>query len=194
MWATVDVMNVINRFNQENNHRAKTHSITFRIEAKYFDKLQQEANSRGISVNSLINHIIKDYFEWFIFQPKVGFVPVLKPVLREVFNKMSKEQINEVANSGKEEVTNALHFMTGKLDLDCFLAWFEERMKNSSIQVSHTLDNNSRMHTYVVKHDMCENWSIYLKEITKHIFNEIFKTNVQLIASDTTLTFKFKQD
>jgi hypothetical protein len=39
------------------------------------------------------------------------------------------------------------------------MAWFENRMKYSSIQVNHIFDKDNKMHTYVVKHDICKNWS-----------------------------------
>ena len=65
-------------------------------------------------------------------------------------------------------------------------------MKNSAIQISHTFDNKSRMHTYVVKHDICENWSLYLKYIIEHIFNELLEKKVEVSTSHSTLTFKFK--
>jgi hypothetical protein len=180
--------------NVEQNHRAKTYTMSLRLETKNFERLHQEAHSQGISANSLINQILNDYFEWYIFQRKIGFVPVLKPVVKEIFNKMSKEQVMQIANIGKEESTNALHFMKGKLDLDCFLSWFEDRMKNSSIEVRHTFDDTSSMHTFVVKHDICENWSLYLKEIIEHIFKEILERKVDTTALQSTFTFKFEQE
>lgn len=36
-------------------------------------------------------------------------------------------------------------------------------------------DKDSKMHTYVVKHDICENWSLYLKQIIEHIFNHVLE-------------------
>jgi hypothetical protein len=38
--------------------------------------------------------------------------------------KMTKEQIIEIANTGKVENTNALYFMKGRMDLDCFLFYY----------------------------------------------------------------------
>ena len=63
----------------------KTSSVTFRIEGEEFQKLQQEAHKQRISLNSLINHLTKNYFEWHIFEQKVGFVTILKPVVRELY-------------------------------------------------------------------------------------------------------------
>jgi hypothetical protein len=178
--------------NVNGNHKTYSTSVTFRFDSENIEKMRHQASGRGISINSLINQIVKEYFEWHIFEPKVGFVSMLKPVVKDIFTKMSKEQIIQIAsNSGKEEVRNAVYFMKGRTDLESFLSWFEARMKNSSIQVSHTFDRRTMTHTYVVKHDICENWSLYLKQIIEYIFNEVLERRVQIIISNATLTFKF---
>src|ERR687885_2620682 len=173
-----------------NTGRTGSTSLTFRLDEDNVKKLRIEAQKQGISLNSFMNQVLKSFLEWHIFEPKVGFVPILKPVVEELFTKMSKEQIAQIAAStGKEEVQNAVYFMKGKIDLDSFLSWFENRMKNSSIQVSHTIDRPSRTHTYVIKHDICEKWSLYLKQIIEYIFNEVLERRVEVSISNTTLTF-----
>jgi hypothetical protein len=170
-------------------------SLTFRIEEDNIKKLRAEAQKQGISLNSFVNQVLKSFLEWHIFEAKVGFVPILKPVVKELFANMTKQQIIEIAaNTGKAEVPSAVYFMKGKIDLDSFLSWFENRMKNSSIQVSHTFDHSSRIHTYVFKHDICENWSFYLEEIIEYIFNNVFQKKVEVSISSSMLVFKFKED
>ena len=96
---------------------------------------------------------------------------------------------------GKSEVQNAAIFMKGgKIDLDSFLSWFENRMRNSSIQMSHTFDEKNRTQTYIMKHDICENWSLYFKEILQYIFNEVLGKRIEISTSYSMLTFEFKQD
>ena len=67
-------------------------------------------------------------------------------------------------------------------------------MKNSSIQVNHTFDRPSMTHTYVIKHDICENWSLYLKQIIEYVFNDVFQKKVELSESSSMLTFKFNEE
>ena len=170
-------------------------SLTFRLDEDTITKLRAEAQKQGISLNSFVNQVLKSFLEWHIFEPKVGFVPILKPVVKQLFSKMTKEQIIEIAaNTGKEEVQNAIYFMKGNIDLNSFLSWFENRMKNSSIQVSHTFERASRIHTYVIKHDISENWSSYLKEIIEYIFNNVLQKRVEISLSSSMLAFKFKED
>jgi hypothetical protein len=175
---------------------SKSETLTFRIDRDNVKKLRSEAETQGISLNSLINQILKSFLEWHIFEPKVGMVPLSKPVVEELFTKMSKEQIIDIATRvGKNEVENAAMFMKGgKMDLDSFLSWFETRMKNSSIQMSHVFDEKDRTYNYIIKHDICENWSLYFKEIVLYIFNELFGKRVDITTSHTMLTFKFKVD
>jgi regulator of PEP synthase PpsR (kinase-PPPase family) len=100
-----------------NSSQRRSSSLTFRIEKEYLKKLRAEAEKQGVSLNSFVNQILKSYLEWHIFESKVGFVPILKPVVRELFTKMNKEQIIQIAaNTGKEEVQNAVYFMKGKID------------------------------------------------------------------------------
>jgi HicB family len=174
----------------------KNETLTFRIDQDNVKRLRTEAESQGISLNSLINRILKGFLEWHIFEPKVGMIPLSKPVVAELFTKMSKEQIIDIATRvGRNEMQNAAMFMKGgKMDLNSFLSWFENRMKNSSIQVSHTFDNSNRTHMYILKHDICENWSLYFKEILLYIFNELFGKRVDITSSYTMLTFRFKQE
>jgi hypothetical protein len=51
--------------------------------------------------------------------------------VEELFTKMSKEQITQIAaNTGKEEYKMLSYFMKGRIDLNSFLSWLENRMKN----------------------------------------------------------------
>jgi HicB family len=178
-----------------NYRKINSASLTFRLDEDNVKKLRIEAQKQGISLNSFVNQVLKSFLEWYIFEPKVGFVPILKPVVEQLFSKMTKEQITEIAaNTGKEEVQNAVYFMKGKIDLESFLSWLENRMKNSSIQVSHTFDRHIMHHTYVIKHDICENWSLYLRQIIDYVFNNVFQKKVELSASSSMLVFRFKEE
>ena len=106
---------------------------------------------------------------------------------------MSKEKILQIAaNTAYEESENSIYFMKGSVELNSFLSWFEDRMKNSSIEVNNIFDKDSKMHTYVVKHDICENWSLYLKQLIESTFNEVLQKRVEARASNTMLSFTFK--
>ncbi|MGZ5489562.1 MAG: hypothetical protein ACXW2E_04475, partial [Nitrososphaeraceae archaeon] len=58
----------------------RTKPLTFRIETKILEKIREEGGNNQISVNNFINKILKRYVEWDSYEPKVGMIPMAKPV------------------------------------------------------------------------------------------------------------------
>ncbi|MGI0047354.1 MAG: hypothetical protein ACREBB_09245 [Nitrosotalea sp.] len=168
----------------------KTSTITFRLDDDVVRKLRMESNQRQVSTNTLVGQALRRFLEWDMYQPIAGFVMINKRVFIHVFGKMKQEEIIDIASRiGKNEVKDIALFMKGRLDLLSFLSWFEIRMINSSVQVSHTQQDGS--HTYIMKHDIGRNWSLYHKTILELIFREIFDSKILVKADKNTISFKF---
>jgi hypothetical protein len=170
----------------------KTSTMTFRIDDNVLRILRSESERHQISLNTLINQLLKRFVEWDMYESKVGMIPIAKPIVVELFNKMSKEEISKMAlDIGKNAVHDISLFMKNKMDLDSFLSWFETRMNSSLTETNHSIQNG--FHVYVLKHELGENWSLYHKIILQSIFNEIFEKTVDIQISNTTIRFKFRQ-
>jgi hypothetical protein len=172
------------------NVAKKTSTMTFRIDDNVLNTLKDESERREVSLNTFVNQLLKRFVEWGIFEPKVGMIPMAKPIVVELFNKLSKEEVTNMALSiGKSSVHDIALFMKNKMDLNSFLSWFETRMKSSSIELNHSVDND--FHIYTMKHDLGENWSLYHKIVLELMFNEIFEKPIDVTTSNTTVRFKF---
>ena len=170
----------------------KTSTMTFRIDDNVLRILRSESERHQIFLNTLINQLLKRFVEWDMYESKVGMIPIAKPIVVELFNKMSKEEISKMAlDIGKNAVHDISLFMKNKMDLDSFLSWFETRMNSSLTETNHSIQNG--FHVYVLKHELGENWSLYHKIILQSIFNEIFVKTVDIQISNTTIRFKFRQ-
>ncbi len=164
--------------------------MTFRLDEQIIKKLRLESDNRQISTNTLVNQALRRFLEWGMFEPTAGFVMINKPVFSEVFDKLTQKEIVDIASRvGKNEVRDIALFMKGNTDLSSFLSWFEIRMINSAVQVSHS--NNDGFHTYVMKHDIGRNWSIYHKTILELIFQEVFNQKIPVKADKNTISFQF---
>lgn len=127
-----------------------------------------------------------------MFESKVGMIPIAKPVVIRLFDKMTNEEIIEMAKSlGKSVVYDIALFMKNRVDLDSFLSWLELRMKHSSIEISHNVED--KIHCYVFKHELGENWSLYHKTILELIFHEILNEPISIETTKTTITLKFRK-
>jgi len=168
----------------------KTSTITFRLDESIIQRLRDESKEREISVNTLVGQALKHYLEWDMYQPKVGFVSVNKPVFVEIFEKMTQKEIVDIATRvGDTAVHDIALFMKGKMDIDSFMSWFEMRMMNSSVQVSHSIEDGH--HRHVMKHDLGKNWSLYHKTILELIFHNVFKKKIDIKYSKSMISLEF---
>jgi hypothetical protein len=148
--------------------------MSFRLDSNILDKLRAESESQGVSLNVLANKIFSRYTEWGMFEPKVGMVPIAKPIVSALFQKLTeKETIDLAKKIGQSIVSDIATFMKGTMDIDSFVSWFVTRMKISDFEMNHTAENGK--HTYIIKHDLGYNWSLYHKTVLQLIFNVLEK-------------------
>lgn len=166
----------------------KTTTVTFRVDANTISTLRTVSEEKQISLNTLVNQILDRYTEWERFGEKVGMISLPKPIVAKLFDKMTKEEVLDLANSvGKSAVKDIAIFMGNEIDINSFLRWFEIRMKVSSAQLTRT--TKDEINTYVVKHDLGMNWSLYHKTILELIFRDFFGRFINVAISDTILKF-----
>jgi hypothetical protein len=73
---------------KENTYQSrKTRSVTFRLDSTVIDELQTEANNREISLNVLVNQVLKRYEEWDRYENKIGMIPVPRVILSNLIDK-----------------------------------------------------------------------------------------------------------
>lgn len=170
----------------------KTSTITFRLDENTIHRLRSESDTRKVSTNTLVNQALRQFLDWGMHEPTVGFVSVNKQVFVHVFGKLKQKEIVDIATRmGKDEVKNIALFMKGEIDIKSFLEWFEIRMINSSVQVSHI--NHDNFHRYVMKHELGKNWSVYHKTILELIFEEIFSKKINVKVDKTMISFEFSE-
>lgn len=129
--------------------------------------------------------------EWEQYESVTGMVSLPRPIVGELFQKMNENEIVYLAeNIGKKAMLDVALYMNDIGDLDSFLRWFEIRMRNSSIQVNRTVQNN--ITNYVLKHDMGKNWSLYYKTILEAVMRELFHNPIEVTPSDSILKFSIK--
>ena len=99
----------------------KSTTMTFRIDGNIITKLRSEADNREISLNVLVNQILKRFIEWDLFEPKVGLIPMARAIVIKLFENMSEDAIADMARDvGVNTVREISLFMEHKTDLESF--------------------------------------------------------------------------
>jgi hypothetical protein len=193
---------------EEAPRQQSTRSVTFRLYSGVIDEMQTEADSREISLNVLVNQVLKRYTEWDRYQNKVGMMPVPKAMLLTIIDKaisVAKEEgikdipayrdqiIKHAAQMAFEIMKDTVLFMKKTYNLWVVLDVLEEYMKVSGIKADHRIEG-SRNHVFVVKHDLGENWSLFTKELLGMIFEKLasVKAEITVTPNTTVATVAFR--
>jgi len=178
----------------------KTRSVTFRLDSSVIDELQAEADNREISLNVLINQVLKRYSEWDRFENKIGMMPVPKVILSSLIDKaisLAKSSGIKDVNLYRDEVTkqcaqmafglmkDSVLFMKRQYNLWVVLAVLEEYMKVSGIKADHKIEG-SRKHIFIVQHELGENWSLFTKELLTLIFQNLANVKAEISTTPNT--------
>jgi hypothetical protein len=178
----------------------KTRSITFRLDSAVIDELQSEADNSEISLNVLVNQILKRYSEWDRFESKVGMMPVPKVILSSLIDKA----ISVAKSSGVKDIDryrddiikqaaqlafglmkDSVLFMKKQYNLWVVLSVLEEYMKVSGIKADHKIEG-ARKHVFIIQHELGENWSLFTKELLSLIFQNLASVRAEISTTSNT--------
>lgn len=137
-------------------------NLSCRIEKEMYNSLVNDAEAKGISINSLINSMIKKYLIWDRFAEEMGLIPLTKRTLQKIFKTMNDEQIKKIGREVGGTVPQELIYLSyNKFD-------FVNLMKVVEIsdarfgKVKHNINNST--HSINIVHGVSENFSKFLAE------------------------------
>lgn len=179
----------------------KTRSITFRLNSSILDELQREADQKEVSLNVLVNQILKRYSDWDRYENKIGMMPVPKKMLRNLIDKCvitarnsgikdvepyRDEIVKEAAGIAFGIMKDSVLFMKKNYNLWTVLAVLEEYMKVAGVNSDHRIEDG-RTHVFIIQHELGEHWSLFTKELLRLIFENLAKVKAEIsITSNTT--------
>lgn len=184
----------------------KTRSITFRLDSNTVDNLQREADQKEISLNVLVNQVLRRYVKWDTFEPKIGIMPVPKIILSTCFNKailaanevgMNQGEIeshrDEIIESAAEIsfslIRDSALLMKRTYNLWTVLEILQEYMKVSDMKSDHRIEAGNT-HVFIIQHELGENWSLFTKVLLNLIFQNLANTRPDVDITTNTIMAK----
>ena len=185
---------------EQGDQKKKTRSVTFRIDSTVIDEMQSESDNREVSLNVLVNQVLKRYIEWDRFENKIGMMPVPKMMLSSLIDRAisvaksagvkdieryRNDIVKEAAGIAFGLMKDSVLFMKRQYNLWVVLSVLEEYMKVSGIKSDHRLEG-SRKHIFVIQHELGENWSIFTKELLSLIFENLANVRAEISVTPNT--------
>ena len=163
-------------------------NITFRLEKVTLEKIQFEAEQKGVSMNTIAQNIFSDYFDWGGNAPKAGMIPIHKTILSMIFDKLSEREAIEVAEFfAKVKVKDMLLVLKNSYNLEAFLETFEAWLKSSSLSYTKNVNHDSQI--YVITHEMGNKWSAYMFHMLKTVFQNMGLNSISFEKSNDIISF-----
>ena len=164
----------------------RSRSITFRLDAEIIEELQREADLKEVSLNVLVNQILRRYAKWDRFENSLGMMPVPKIILTKLANKTMKlaadakilnmdsyrdEIVRDCAENAFGLIKDSVLMMKKKYNLWTVLSVLQEYMKISGITSDHIEEGGK--HVFIIQHELGEIWSLFAKELLSLIFTKL---------------------
>lgn len=187
---------------EQGMRKQATKSVTFRLDSSIVDDLQQEADHQEISLNVLVNQILRRYRDWDRYEIRLGMMPVPKVMLTSLIDRAVavaknsgikdidpyREQIiGQAADTAFGLMKDEVLYMRRSYNLWTLLSVLQEYMKVSGINSDHKIEPGGR-HVFVIQHELGENWSLFTKGLMHKIFEELAKVRAEIITTPNTVT------
>jgi predicted HicB family RNase H-like nuclease len=183
-----------------------TRSITFRLDSSVIDEMQREADQKEISLNVLVNQVLRRYSDWDRYENKIGMMPVPKQILSSLIEMTidiarqsgivkddndleiyRNKVVKETAKIAFGLMKDAVLFMKKNYNLWTVLSVLQEYMKVSGINSDHRIESG-RKHVFVIKHELGENWSVFTRELLALIFEQLANVRAEVKITPNTTT------
>jgi hypothetical protein len=164
-----------------------TKTASFRIDGSILDALQEDSDGKQISLNTLVNQILREYIEWYANAPKVGYLVVRKSLISAMLEKFNEDQIRQLAKLTAKQSREINLLFTSEYNIDSALKVIEYKMRMSGYVYRKDVHNGEYL--YTIEHGLGPKWSLYLAELFAAEFEEV-NSKAEFEKLDNLLAFK----
>jgi hypothetical protein len=173
--------------------KSATEGVTFRLPSENLEQLNKEAETRQISMNTLVNQIINEHLDWHLYaaQAKLYYVP--KPFISRVLERFTEQQLVDLAEaSANKDFVDIGLLLRGEFTISSFLSILENWSRISDIP--YRTEENEATQKIIIEHNMGPKYSYLFKEIYRRLLENAFETKTQFDITDNTIVLTINKD
>ena len=182
-------MSRVNRFAK----RKKTITRTFRIRKEWDNVLQEEAERQGISVNVLLNKLLRKYSLYSRWSNRNNDISFPQQTLREILKTVNVESLAETGTKcGALDAINIVNSMGLEMNYDSFVYLITEHLGGPHFArwfhcFHHTQGNKDIFH---MQHDFGHGWSVYVEKYALSFLRSLTDTDAKTRIYDYAVTLE----
>jgi hypothetical protein len=171
----------------------KTITRTFRIRQEWDSVLQDEATRQGVSVNVLLNKILRKYSLYSRWTDRNNDITLPQRTLKEILTTIPVEILAEAGTrSGALDAINIVNTLGLKMDYDSFVYLITEHLGGPHFArwfqcFHHTQSNKDIFH---LQHDFGYGWSVYIEQYILSFLGSMIDADAKTIIYDYAVTLE----
>ncbi len=167
------------KMDKSNGSNNKSSNFSCRLEKSTFSILEEEAESKNVSLNSLINSVLGHYVALDRHAKDIELISLTKRAIKKIFSDMDEKTITELAREVGGVVHRELVFL--KYDKLTFDNLMQVLVINASRYGSVKYVSENHIHKICIHHGTCNEFSKFIalvhEKMARYLSVEIEITN-----------------
>ena len=144
-----------------------------------------------MTLNTLVNQIIKDHLDWHASAAQARMFPVPRSTFSRLVDNLTEEELSKHAITiAKKDFVDIGLLLRGEFTLPSFLNILENWSRMSSIPYKH--ETNNDLHNFIIQNDTGRKFSFLIKE-SIDTYSKIYLRKSDFTIDDNTIMFRFRE-
>lgn len=166
---------------------------SFRIDKGFANILQQEADRMGISVNAMMNSILKQYTEFTRFQSKLDMIVINRTIFKSVLKCMDDNQAYDLGlDLGKELPNDTILFWKKHVSLESVIEYVEKIICIYGKIGTYDEITESSNRIIVIRHRLGLKGSKFLHGFLKSLFKNMLDLDCEIQITDHSIKIQLQ--
>jgi len=151
----------------------KTESSSFRLEKEIFEDFKKHAKDKGLTTNSLINKIMREYMEWGSKVPSIQLIPYPSLIIMELLKNHTEEEIRKIGRDhAKENFSENLLLVKNEESVEAFLEFTKDWCDAAGFPYS--MKEKDGVVNFTIRHNHSKMFSM--------LMDEVIKTDIEILT------------
>jgi hypothetical protein len=166
---------------------------SFRIDKGFANILQHEADRMGISVNAMMNSILKQYTEFTRFQSKLDMIVINRTIFKSVLKCIDENQAYELGlDLGRELPNDTILFWKKHISIESIIEYVEKIICIYGKIGTYDEVTESHNRIIVIRHRLGLNGSKFLLGFLKSLFKNTLDLDCDIQITDHSIKIQLQ--
>jgi len=161
------------------------------LRREFDGRLQEDAETGGMTVSSLLSSIVTKYAEWDRYARKFGYISIPSDVLKSLLQAVDDEEIADIAQDlGSRLIKELVQFWFNEVNVERLIEYVLLLCNYSGIG-EYELHSQDTNHTVIIRHELGQKWSNFMSVFIDAAMKNTFGITIDSQASPSQVNIRF---